>query len=268
AARLRPMNATSVPRHRFAPAGLLVFVVLAFAACASSAASPGSSLVGSGGSPAASSTPSSPANPSTAPVASAEAAFDAVRARSPWFDGVKPKDPNLIGQASWWQATPSTDGAWAVTVDVGWGDCPAGCINHHVWQWQVAKDGSVTLASETGSAIPEDQRAALAAAAMSSGIGGMVTAGPTCPVERPGDSACAERAVKGAVLDVQDGSGAQVATFTTDASGLFRIDLPPGAYTLAAQPVTGIMRAASPQPVAVAEGKLTIVSLSYDTGIR
>ena len=253
-------------------AGLLVIVVLAFAACTGAGASPASpgpaGSPGASSAPAASTAPSASANASGGPVTSAEAAFAAVQARSPWFDGVKPKDPNLIGQASWWQAAPAAGGAWTVTVSVGWGDCQAGCIDHHVWAWQVASDGTPTLQSESGSALPADQRAALAGTSGASGIGGEVTAGPTCPVERPGDSACAERPVKGAVLVVTDAGGREVARFTTDGSGLFRIDLAPGTYTLAAQPVTGLLGTPAQQHVTVAADRLTEVTIGYDTGIR
>lgn len=270
------MKTQSIPPRPIGLASLLVIVVLAFAACTGAGASPAPS--GPAGSqtaspaPAASTAPSASASAADGQVTSAEAAFAAVQARSPWFDGVKPRDPNLIGQASWWQGAQAAGGAWTVTVSVGWGDCQAGCINNHVWGWQVAHDGSLTFVSQTGPALPEDQQAALAAAVRSSGMGGEVTAGPICPVERPGDSAfsaaCAARAVAGAVLVVQDGSGKEVARFTTDASGLFRIDLAPGTYTLAARPVNGLMRAAPPQSVTVVQGRMTVVAVSYDTGIR
>lgn len=266
------MKTQSIPPRPIGLVSFLLLVVLAFAACTGSGAGPAPS--GPAGSPGASSAPTSStapsasANSSGGPVTSAEAAFTAVQARSPWFDGVKPKDPTLIGQAAWWRATPSTSGAWTVTVNVGWGDCPAGCISHHVWVWQVASDGTPTLQSESGSALPAAQRAALASTSGASGIGGEVSAGPTCPVERPGDSACADRPVKGAVLVVTDASGREVARFTTDASGLFRIDLAPGTYTLAAQPVTGIMGTPAQQQVTVVDGQLTTVALGYDTGIR
>ncbi len=266
------MKTQSIPPRPIGLASLLVVVVLALAACTGASASPVSP--GSAGSPGASLAPAVSPTASAAErasggqVASAEAAFAAVQARSPWFDGVKPKNPNLIGQASWWQAAPSTGGAWTVTVNVGWGDCQAGCIAHHVWVWQVASDGTPTLQSESGSALPADERAALASTSGASGIGGEVTAGPTCPVERPGDSACAVRPVRGAVLVVTDASGKEVARFTTDASGLFRIDLAPGSYTLATRPVTGLMGTPAQQHVTVAAGRLTEVTIGYDTGIR
>lgn len=266
------MKTQSIPPRPIGLASLLVSVALALAACTGAGASPVPSgpagSPGASSAPAASTAPSASANASGGQVTSAGGAFAAVQARSPWFDGIGPKDPNLIGQASWWQAVPSTGGAWTVTVNVGWGDCQAGCIDHHVWVWQVASDGTPTLQSESGSALPAAQRDALASTSGASGIGGEVTAGPTCPVERPGDSACAARPVNGAVLVVRDAGGKEVARFTTDASGLFRIDLAPGTYTLAAQPTTGLMGTPAQQQVTVAVGRLTEIAVGYDTGIR
>jgi hypothetical protein len=63
------------------------------------------------------------ASPTASPVTvdSAEAAARQVASKSPLFEGIGPRDPDLIGQASWWEAAP-TDG-WRVTFRVGWGDC-------------------------------------------------------------------------------------------------------------------------------------------------
>ncbi len=74
--------------------------------------------------------------------------------------------------------------------------------------------------------------------------------------------------VAGAVLSVVDGSGKEVATVTTDASGLFRFDLAAGDYTLEPKPVEGLMGTAQPMPFSVADGELTWLDVAYDTGIR
>lgn len=247
--------------------GIVIIAALAAAACTAGSSAPSS---GSGAPSSGSGAPgSSPAATSGASgVSTAEAAFAAVRARSPFFDSIKRRDPGAIGQAAWWDATVSGDGTWLVTVEIGWGDCQAGCIDRHTWRWTAGPGGAVSFQAQTGPAIPDDQRQSLAAGEQGSGIGGEVVAGPTCPVERPGDSACAERPVQGAALAVQDPAGHEVATFTTDASGLFRFDVPAGSYTLIASSVTGLMGTARPQPVTVADGRLTLVSISYDTGIR
>jgi hypothetical protein len=219
-----------------------------------------------------SSAPGATQGPSTGTAGTADAALAAIRARTPWFDGVGPKDANTIGQAAWWTATPSDAGtppaSWDVTIEVGWGDCPAGCIDRHQWHWTVTRDGTVTFRSETGPALPADQEAQLAAAATSSGIGGHATAGPVCPVERPNDPACDPRSVDGAVLLVKDSGGTEIARFTTDASGLFRFALPAGSYRFEPQPVSGLMGGAKPASVDVTDGKLSIVPADYDTGIR
>ncbi len=270
---------------------LLALAALAVAACTSASPSaPPSSAASTAPGATASALPSTPPPsaassapgatasppagsplPSSRPAASAAAAFAAVRARSPYFDAVQPRDPQMVGQAAWWTATPAgpgTGGAWEVTVSVGWGDCPAGCISNHVWRWAVAADGATTLESESGPTIPQDVQAGLAAAATSSGVGGAVTAGPVCPVVRPGESGCDDRPVGDAVLVVSDAGGAQVARFTTDGSGLFRIALAPDSYTLEPQPRAGLLGTARPEPFTVAPGRLTLLPVSYDTGIR
>jgi hypothetical protein len=259
------------------PAALAL--VLAVAACSAapgadqtgspSTGTPGTSPVASQGtSPGA----SSAAGQGGGVVESADAAVAAIRARTPWFDGVGPKQAATIGQAAWWTAIPSTAGtppaSWSVTIVVGWGDCPSGCINRHQWRWTVASEGTVTFLSETGPALPADVEAQLAAAATSGGIGGHVTAGPVCPVQRLDDPTCDPRSVNGAVLLVKGADGTEVARFTTDASGLFRFALPAGSYRFEPQPVEGLMGSAKPASVDVVGGKLSIIPADYDTGIR
>jgi uncharacterized surface anchored protein len=98
---------------------------------------------------------------------------------------------------------------------------------------------------------------------------GTATAGPVCPVERvPPESACAPRPVAGAVVEIRDASGKEVAQAVTASDGSFRIDLPPGVYTVEAQAAAGLMGTAGPQTVTVTRGEVTVVQLAYDTGIR
>ena len=191
----------------------------------------------------------------------------AIRARTPLFDGIAARNPDLIGQGSFWEAETTDDG-WRITFEVGWGDCQAGCIDRHDWTWDVAKDGGVTFVAEEGSLPAEEVIAGLHAASTATGVGGSATGGPTCPVERPGDAACAPRVAAGAVLVIRGGDNAEVARFSTDGSGLYRIALAPGDYTLEAGPVEGFMSGPAPQPFTVAAGTETRVDVAYDTGIR
>jgi hypothetical protein len=93
-----------------------------------------------------------------------------------------------------------------------------------------------------------------------------VTAGPTCPVERVGDPACAPRPVKGARLRLH---GSSELTITTDASGTaVEAAVPVGPYRLVAQPVDGLMGIPAPLRVVITGGDATHVTVSYDTGIR
>jgi hypothetical protein len=211
--------------------------------------------------------PGASAAPSVAPVTTPEAAVNAIRARTPWFDGIEARNPDLIGQGSFWTAE-AAEGGIRVTFEVGWGDCQAGCIDRHTWTWDVDEDGTVSWVGEDGSELTPDLAAALTAGSTASGVGGRVTGGPTCPVERPGDPACAGRLVSGAVLVVRGADGSEVARFTTDESGFYRIALPAGDYLLEAAAVEGFMSGPSPAQFTVGQGALTALDLSYDTGIR
>jgi hypothetical protein len=101
------------------------------------------------------------------------------------------------------------------------------------------------------------------------GIGGVVTAGPVCPVEKnPPDPACAPRPVDGAILSVRDAAGTEVARVTSAADGTYFAGVPGGIYVVMPQPVKGLLGTPGPQSVAVADGSAVRLDLSYDTGIR
>ena len=101
------------------------------------------------------------------------------------------------------------------------------------------------------------------------GVTGAVHAGPTCPVSQPGDPACADRPISGAVLVVTDVAGTEVARATSAADGTFSVSLAPGDYILVPQPVSGIMGTAQAIPFHVAGGSPPpTLDVSYDTGIR
>jgi carboxypeptidase family protein len=173
------------------------------------------------------------------------------------FTGIVPRDESLVGQAAWYQVSAAADG-WRVVIRIGWGDCPAGCINEHRWTYSVASGGGVQLVDETGDTLPDG-----------TGLHGTVTAGPTCPVETvPPDPACAERPVAGAVLVLSDANGGEVARATSAADGTFSVEVAPGTYHLTAQPVEGLMGVPEPMDVTVDAGVSTELQLSYDTGIR
>jgi hypothetical protein len=101
------------------------------------------------------------------------------------------------------------------------------------------------------------------------GVSGAVHAGPTCPVAQPGDPACADRPVSGAVLVVTTAAGAEVARATSAADGTFSVALAPGDYILVPQPVSGLMGTAPSIPFhVVVAGPPPALDVSYDTGIR
>lgn len=187
-----------------------------------------------------------------------DGAVDLVLAQDERFAGIGPRDPDLIGQAAWYEVTETEDG-WEIVIRMGWGDCPAGCISEHLWIYAVSGVGDVELIDETGDPVPAD-----------STVSGTVVAGPTCPVVTdPPDPACADRPVEGAVLVVTTLDGAEVARTTSDADGRFSLILAPGAYRLVPQPVEGLMGTAEPIGFAVEFGTPVLeLGVGYDTGIR
>ena len=69
------------------------------------------------------------------------------------WPGVGPFDPNGVGQCCGYRVVQVADG-WTVTIEVGWGDCPAGCIDHHQWRYLVRPDGTIVVQGESGPTVP------------------------------------------------------------------------------------------------------------------
>lgn len=136
-----------LPSTPLAPA-LLALLVTVGCASGGAAASPGASA-------AASAAPSLVVSPGGGPVADAEQAAALVIAQNPAFAGIVAKDPDLIGQGSWYEVTP-IDGGWQVLVEIGWGDCQSGCIDRHNWTYVVSPEGRVGLIRDEGPPVPSE----------------------------------------------------------------------------------------------------------------
>jgi hypothetical protein len=101
-----------------------------------------------------------------------------------------------------------------------------------------------------------------------SGISGLVTLGPLCPVERA-DSPCPDKPIA-ARNQVKDAAGDVVATVSSGDDGRFAVSLAPGRYVLQGlAPTPG-----SPFPIGstvtatVRPHRFTDVTVPFDTGIR
>lgn len=92
--------------------------------------------------------------PIVVPVSTPEEAAALVIATNPLFAGTTQLAPDVIGASRWWTATPLDGGGYAIELTIGWGDCPAGCIDKHVWTFEVTADGKVDLVSEAGDPVP------------------------------------------------------------------------------------------------------------------
>jgi hypothetical protein len=107
-----------------------------------------------------STTPPSPTGPAPTPTpiaADVNSAADAaalVIATNPLFEGAAELNPDMIGASKYWEAEVLADGAFQITMTLGWGDCPAGCVERHTWIYNVAADGQLTLVEESGDPLP------------------------------------------------------------------------------------------------------------------
>jgi hypothetical protein len=254
---------------------LLLSTVVGAAACGSASSSP----VSPSGSSVPGASASTSAAPSVAgPVTSEDDAIARVIAQEPRFTGITEHDPELIGQGSWYEVAPAPGaGGYIVTIRVGWGDCPSGCIDKHTWVYSVAPDGTVTLQSEGGSDVPPDAWPAPGGGTgQQGGTGGTggtglhftALAGPTCPVEQPGDPACAPKPVPNVPLVIMDGAGKVLDKLVLNAAGTGVITLDAGDYVVRAEGVEGYMSGPEAQRVTVVDGRMTEVTLMFDTGMR
>jgi hypothetical protein len=206
------------------------------------------------------------------PVTTEEQAIARVVAHEPRLAGIVKRDPDMIGQSSWYEVTPASGvGAFIVTVRIGWGDCQAGCIDEHTWVYAVSPDGNVTLQSEGGGTVPDSAWPGGGGEDPDrTGIIVTAVAGPTCPVETiPPDPACAPRPVPDTLIDITDGTGRQVARQSTDGTGTSFFELPPGVYAVTvADTGEGFFGIPEAQKVEVVAGAVAPVTIAFDTGIR
>ena len=110
---------------------------------------------------------------------------------------------------------------------------------------------------------------------LTSGIEGLVTIGPMCPVEQI-DTPCPDQPYQATIV-VKDHRGVEVERIESGEDGTFSVALAPSEYTLLSHsyeeggvPYVGEphVRIASEQQVEVREGLYTHVEVQFDSGIR
>jgi hypothetical protein len=95
-------------------------------------------------------------------------------------------------------------------------------------------------------------------------VSGVVTAGPTCPVERAGEP-CPPRPVS-AEIDARTPAGHQVAVTHTDADGRYELRVPSGSFVLSVV-TNGLPRCPATRVTVMSAGDVT-ADIACDTGIR
>jgi hypothetical protein len=96
------------------------------------------------------------------------------------------------------------------------------------------------------------------------GFEGTALLGPTrpvCPVDKPCEAPFE------AGFDIWQGDRV-VTRFRSDSAGRFRVQVPPGIYTVTADSSAGILIRSQAQQVTVEPGRLTQVEWHFDTGVQ
>lgn len=100
-----------------------------------------------------------------------------------------------------------------------------------------------------------------------SGVRGVVTRGPICPVMREGDNSCADQPFETEVYLYRTGSNKIFATVQSGVDGTFQFNVPPGDYTLNAKN-NGISKICSAVSISIGSDEMKMIAISCDTGIR
>ena len=120
----------------------------------------GSALAACGAASVPSPSPAPTIRPTPTPIAvtvsSAADAAALVIATNPMFAGATELKPDVIGASKSWKAEVLPGGGYRIELTLGWGDCPAGCIERHVWTYDVDATGGLTLVGESGDPVPSD----------------------------------------------------------------------------------------------------------------
>lgn len=93
---------------------------------------------------------------------------------------------------------------------------------------------------------------------------GVLTEGPTCPVERPGHKCVRPLAAK---LDARNARGKTVGSTRSSTSGGYTLHLRPGRYTLVVV-IASIFPRCPVTAVNIRSGRATRANIACDTGIR
>lgn len=101
-------------------------------------------------------------------------------------------------------------------------------------------------------------------------ITGVVTVGPTCPVERiPPDPACADLPLSTELVLQTADTQQSIRTFTSNEDGTFTIDIPQGAYVITQSENAPIFPRCAPSDlITVVAQRTATARISCDTGIR
>ena len=129
---------------------------------------------------------------------------------------------------------------------------------------------AVALVAGLFAALADAPMSSAAPPPIDSGIRGVVSISPTCPVETvPPDPNCRPRPFA-TTIEIRDAAGRRlVRTVRSTVTGRFFVRLPPALYRIVLRPRTGIaLPVRFPSAVRVLPHRFSFARIEYDSGIR
>jgi hypothetical protein len=180
-----------------------------------------------------------------------------VIASDPRFTGVQALNPGMIGASAWYDVQASEDG-YRVAITVGWGDCMAGCISRHIWVFDVAADGTIALAEESGE--PFQGGVLMPPVVGDAPVDVEIVAGPGCAV----DPGCPGAPAQGATVIFLDPFGTEVSRLAADATGHAKGTVPSGTYVLVVEPKGAGQTGPEPIAASIVAAQTAYIRLAID----
>jgi hypothetical protein len=175
----------------------------------------------------------------------------------PRFAGVQALSPNVIGASAWYAAEKSPTG-YTVAITIGWGDCMAGCISRHIWTFDVAEHGTISLTSESGE--PFQGGVFMPPPPGNAQVDIELVVGPGCAV----DPGCAGRPAVNATVHFLDPFGVEVTSLVSDATGHAKGAVASGTYVIKADTVAAGQSAPEPVAASIVGGGSFSLHLALD----
>lgn len=170
------------------------------------------------------------------------------------FAGIGPRDLQASPGGGSHYTVAEEDHGWTVSIELGWGDCPAGCIYSQTQIFSVGRDGAIQLVEQSGDSLDAGAGYQPPAAAGEASISVWLQGGScTFEVARQ-DAGCLQTPVPHVTVILRDESGEPLDEEESSLGGRVEFtDLAAGVYIVEPGERAGLIAPEAAAVFAVAE---------------